>query len=267
MRLKFEFLYRSLRAKQTYISHHTHHCYEIVYYINGNGSTEIGNTKHHFGAGSYCLIRPGTLHDERRIQDTDVIFVGFTCEEDSLELQEGIFQDKNSTILSLLEALYDEYTSKQTHYSIMLDYMIGRLAVELSRQKHELWSMRTGGKKLVTFQRYIDNHFHEKLNLGVMAENFGYSYDRFRHLFKEEFGASPQQYVLMKRIANSCELLVNTDLSVLDISGRSGFSTDAQFCKLFKRETGESPRQYRASRRTLPDELSGSQGETADAVL
>ncbi|REE70556.1 AraC family transcriptional activator of pobA [Paenibacillus taihuensis] len=258
MRLKFEFLYRSLRGKQTYISHHTHHCFEVVYYINGNGSTEIGNTKYRFGAGSFCLIRPGTLHDERRIQDTDVIFVGFTCEEELLELEEGLFQDKDSTILSLLESLYDEYTSKKAHYSLMLDFMIGRLAVELSRQKHELWSMRTGGKKLVTFQRYIDNHFHEKLNLSDMAENFGYSYDRFRHLFKEEFGISPQQYVLTKRIANSCELLVKTDLSVLDIASRSGFSTDAQFCKLFKREIGIPPRQYRANKRVVPDGRSGS---------
>jgi AraC-like DNA-binding protein len=254
--MKFEFLFRSVRAKQYYVAHHSHNCHELVYYINGDGQTEIGENMYQFGSGMFCLIRPGTMHDERRTEDTDVIFVGFSCEDDILMLPEGMFQDLESKIWGILRLLNEEFTAKRTHYSIMLDHIIGQLAIELSRQTHEALSLQANGKKLLSFRRLIDDHFGQKLNLNALATNSGYSYDRFRHLFKEETGLSPQQYLLAKRVERACDLLGNTDLSVSEIAIRSGFSTDAQFCKLFKRETGLTPGQFKEGKRIGIDERS-----------
>ncbi|MFD2614098.1 helix-turn-helix domain-containing protein [Paenibacillus gansuensis] len=252
--MKFEFIFRSIRGKQMYIAHHSHNCFELVYYLEGKGETEIGENTYQFGPGSYCVIRPGTMHDERRTEDTDVIFFGFSCDDHALMLPEGMFQDEDDLILNLLHVLYEEFSTKRTHQSMMLDCLTGQLAVELSRRMHEMWSLQARGKKLLSFRRFIDDHFQQKLNLGQLAEDSGYSYDRFRHLFKEETGVSPQQYLLSKRIERACDLLGNTDLSISDIASRSGFSTDAQFCKLFKREVGITPGQYREGYRIGIDE-------------
>ncbi|MNG21073.1 Exoenzyme S synthesis regulatory protein ExsA [compost metagenome] len=75
-----------------------------------------------------------------------------------------------------------------------------------------------------------------------------YSYDRFRHLFKQTYGVSPGEYILNKRIKHAIELLLHTHISITSIAMECGFSTDAQFCTLFKREIGESPRSYRIHR-------------------
>ncbi|MFC3800479.1 helix-turn-helix domain-containing protein [Cohnella sp. GCM10012308] len=182
------------------------------------------------------------------------MFIGFTCDDDRLMLPEGMFQDKEAKIWTILSSLDDEFTAKRTHYSLMLDQMIGQLAIELSRHMHETLSLQVNGKKLLSFRRFLDEHFGQKLNLNALAVESGYSYDRFRHLFKEETGVSPQQYLLSKRVERASDLLGNTDLSVSQVAIRSGFSTDAQFCKLFKRETGLTPGKFREGQRIGIDE-------------
>ncbi|MNR34949.1 Exoenzyme S synthesis regulatory protein ExsA [compost metagenome] len=72
-----------------------------------------------------------------------------------------------------------------------------------------------------------------------------YSYDRFRHLFKETYGVSPSEYILSRRIHHAMDLLRHTNTSITSIALECGFSTDAQFCTIFKREMGETPRAYR----------------------
>jgi AraC-like DNA-binding protein len=60
------------------------------------------------------------------------------------------------------------------------------------------------------------------------------------HLFKNNFGVSPMQYVINKRLEKAA-LPIST--STLEC----GFSNIAQFCTMFKREVGETPRAYRNS--------------------
>ncbi|WP_438494850.1 helix-turn-helix domain-containing protein [Paenibacillus sp. IHBB 3054] len=92
---------------------------------------------------------------------------------------------------------------------------------------------------------YMDEHYRHKLSVQSLAEMSGYSYDRFRHLFKERFGHSPLRYLLLKRINYAKSLLLHTQMQIAEVSAAAGFVNDAQFCNMFKREVGLSPRTFR----------------------
>jgi AraC-like DNA-binding protein len=53
------------------------------------------------------------------------------------------------------------------------------------------------------------------------------------------------EYITYIRIQNSINLLVSTDLQIIDICLQSGFNNIGHFNKMFKRFTGITPSEYR----------------------
>ena len=67
-------------------------------------------------------------------------------------------------------------------------------------------------------------------------------------LFKKNFGTTPYTYVLNKKINFAKKLLIDTNLSVKEISTKLCFSDEYYFSNIFKEKVGCSPSQYRRSR-------------------
>jgi len=92
---------------------------------------------------------------------------------------------------------------------------------------------------------YIQEHLTDKLSVETIAAHVGYSTGYFSHLFTEETGMSPYQFVVRSRVEHAQQLLQTTQLSVQDVAFQSGFNSAANFCYTFRRFTGESPHEYR----------------------
>lgn len=69
------------------------------------------------------------------------------------------------------------------------------------------------------------------------------------NLFRQHLGVSVREEVLRVRLERAKELLLSTDLTVMDIAERAGFSSYQRFHALFCRSLGETPGHFRASRR------------------
>ena len=65
------------------------------------------------------------------------------------------------------------------------------------------------------------------------------------HAFKREFGISPINYMISKRIEESKYLLTETDLSMSQIAQLLGFSSLSYFSQVFRRTQEISPKEYR----------------------
>jgi AraC family transcriptional regulator, arabinose operon regulatory protein len=68
---------------------------------------------------------------------------------------------------------------------------------------------------------------------------------RFRHLFKEETGASPAQYLKELRLRRAEKLLRTTFLSIKQILKQVGLTSNAHFVRDFRRLYGATPTAYR----------------------
>jgi AraC-like DNA-binding protein len=248
MEAKLEFYYHTVREQNEDIYFHAHQCYELVYYLKGRGQTIMGETEYNFQPSEFAIIHPRTLHDEKHNEATEVMFVGFSCADPVPELIEGLYTDlPGQPICTLMKRMALEMQQQQTYYTNMLNALMNELLVLLTRSTNPISSTQQRDK--IQYARaFIDEHFTQKIDFSSLSRQSGYSYDRFRHLFKEMLGCSPTNYILRKRIEHALMLLSHSEQQISIIAQECGFFNDAQFCSLFKRETGVTPGKYRRQR-------------------
>ncbi len=78
-----------------------------------------------------------------------------------------------------------------------------------------------------------------------LARAIGLSRSTFAARFSELVGEPPLEYVSRWRMTKAAELLRESDLSVLDVAERAGYSSEAAFGRAFKRHEGTAPARYR----------------------
>lgn len=97
-------------------------------------------------------------------------------------------------------------------------------------------------------KRVIDDMEHsvaKKYSPSYYAEMMNLSVSRFNHLFKEQTGMSPYNYLSGLRVDNAATLLEQTDMKIKDIAQQCGYEDPLYFTQAFKREKGVTPSQYR----------------------
>ncbi len=105
------------------------------------------------------------------------------------------------------------------------------------------------GKMLVQrVKGYIDREFCEGITNKSIAAHFGYHPYYLGSLFQEAEGVTLHQYIINKRLEKSKALLVNTRMSVSEVSLLCGFSGAGYFTEQFRKRTGLTPREYRSKR-------------------
>ena len=68
---------------------------------------------------------------------------------------------------------------------------------------------------------------------------------RFRHLFKQETGTTPAQYLKDMRLVKAEKMLRTTFLSIKQILKQVGIASNAHFVRDFRRKYGTTPTAYR----------------------
>jgi len=96
---------------------------------------------------------------------------------------------------------------------------------------------------------YIDANFDKPVTLAEIARASHLSVSRLAHLFKEQMGITPIDYVTSVRIERAKELLVGTDQSCTEICFQAGYSNQSYFTRTFKSLVGMTPRQFRMQNR------------------
>ena len=84
-----------------------------------------------------------------------------------------------------------------------------------------------------------------------LAKCCGLSLSAFRTSFTEQLGESPVLYLRDVRLKKACELLYSTELSVLEISMETGFSSLSYFYRCFQNCYHTSPGNWREANRAI----------------
>jgi len=94
--------------------------------------------------------------------------------------------------------------------------------------------------------KFIDDNMEfGELSVSMVADYFGMSISHMSHKFKEQFEENISDYITKKVLAYSCKLLLETELSVNEISSRVGYSHPVSFRRKFKQFYGMTPGEYR----------------------
>lgn len=92
---------------------------------------------------------------------------------------------------------------------------------------------------------YIHERLNETIALNELAAIAGLSPFHFARAFKQSVGDPPHRYQIRRRLEKACEMLVETDLPVIEIATAVGYETPQTLSRLFRREFGISPSFYR----------------------
>lgn len=108
---------------------------------------------------------------------------------------------------------------------------------------------RAGEDLPVLLQEYILAHLNDDLSLSRLSEIFHFHPVYLSRIFKERTGLTIGDYINQSRQRRAEDLLLNSRLSVLEISREMGFATDNYFCRWFRKRTGVSPQRFRLLKR------------------
>ena len=95
--------------------------------------------------------------------------------------------------------------------------------------------------------RYISENYAEPLTLEDAARLTNLEKTYFSKRFKLLTGFGFHEYLTEVRLCAAAQLLEQTDLSMVDIAERCGFSNSNYFGDVFRRWKGCSPSQYHST--------------------
>lgn len=105
---------------------------------------------------------------------------------------------------------------------------------------------------------YILKHYNTDMSLQTIAGKFFISKYHLCRRFKEWTGQSITDFINETRLMRARELLISSDLSILDISLSVGFGSPNYFNLLFKKKFGTTPFQYKKQMRAIPAPLAAT---------
>lgn len=99
--------------------------------------------------------------------------------------------------------------------------------------------------RVLDAMNFLCRSLDRKVTLDDVADAAGLSASRLSHLFKQQAGTTPQQFLEQQRLNRAMQLMEMTPLSIKEIARQVGFDNPFYFTLRFKRHTGKSPREYR----------------------
>jgi AraC family transcriptional regulator, arabinose operon regulatory protein len=94
---------------------------------------------------------------------------------------------------------------------------------------------------------FVQRNLRQSLSRAVLAEQAGLSTHRFAHLFQEQVGKSPRQFVEEERLKLATHLLGASRTTLSEIAHEVGFPNLFYFSQRFKTARGLSPTAFRKS--------------------
>jgi AraC-like DNA-binding protein len=95
---------------------------------------------------------------------------------------------------------------------------------------------------------FIQKNYKKKISVEEVASLINMAPSAFSHFFKKRTYRSFTDYVIDLRISNVCRLLLDTDLSISQISEINGFNNVSNFNKIFKLRKNLTPKDFRKIR-------------------
>ena len=95
--------------------------------------------------------------------------------------------------------------------------------------------------KLVSIIEQMEQHLEEPLSPSILAKQCGLSTRQLERLFRRYLDRSPKRYYLELRLKKARSLLLQTDMSVINVALACGFSSPSHFSKCYRAFYGRTP--------------------------
>lgn len=236
---------------------HTHSCSELFYVTGGVGQFYIEGHVFPVSSNDLVIVNPHVEHTEISLNATPLEYIVLGVEGLQLSVSDERedrycivnFRSMRDNISYCLHNMLREIEHKSPGYETVCQDLMEILVILLMRQTDFSTTMspikKSASRLCAMVRRYIDEHFKENINLDMLAQLTHSSKYYMVHAFSEEYGISPINYLIAKRVEEAKQLLKNDDYTLSAISRMLGFSSPSYFSQTFKKNVGMTPNEYR----------------------
>lgn len=261
------FVARTYRTPNFEVSWHQHIEYELIYFSEGAGMSFIGNYVGEFETGDVFFLGanlPHTFQKRHKNLVTAAVVVQFRDDfwgKDFTGLPEC--KEINYLFENSIQGLRIEGYSKKKLGNLIadLEYTSGFQRIVLLCECLHILSQTQEFKPLSTQEvkqfnckdreriervfQYTIECFAQPVSLKNVAELARMSVPAFCSYFKKSTKKTYIDFLNEVRIGHACKLLIDTNLTILEICYQSGFNTLANFNKRFLKIKQVTPSRYR----------------------
>jgi AraC-like DNA-binding protein len=231
--------------------------FQLVYVTRGEGTFEsIETGKKKVSEGTILALFPGVWHRYKPLYQTGwkESWVSFNGIQPKLFLRNDILSPSSAVLNigldekiidlyhKILELIESEKIGFMETIAALSYHLIARI-ISIDKSK------KFGNKEIeVSIQKakaLMVDRIDRQIDFEELAEEIGVGYSWFRRMFKHYTGLAPAQYFLQLKLNKAKDLLLNSSLSVKEISVITGFESQYYFSKFFKKKIGMSPIQQR----------------------
>lgn len=241
MRLRYAFKIDVEKSSDA-AADHIHRAVEIVYFLAGTGSTTIDDQTYKVQSNCFSVIPAHVVHNQ--FSKTTITSICLCISGSGLDSAKGLWVDSSGEIKDCLQKLMQELTIQKTGYSEVSEgYLLAIIGLIKRAIKENVPQDRK--QALVSAALNIIEEKEGNLSIDEVAGQLFVSKDYLRHLFKHYRGQSPMKTIVSVRIGHAKKLLMNPELSIVEIADQCGFEDPYYFSRLFKSYTGKSPSAFR----------------------
>ena len=251
---------------------HFHNCMEIMYCYEAR-IVNIENRIYYLEPGDVCVIPQNQMHNSKRnevipenlpspcaeylFMDPAVLLDDFftevysfqqVYEQISRELKNVITVQENPQIGKLVRMILKEMRAVPQDHD-MVKGLVLSFWIELIRTLKLTSSGRMSKRRELTevypAMVYIREHYKEKIDTAVLADLCHMSVSQFRKNFKKCVGLSSGEYIRNRRLAKACQMLMETEMGILDVALFCGFTSLSAFNSCFISKYGVSASKWK----------------------
>ncbi len=227
----------------------------LICTLGGGGRFGFTGGEIYTSAGDFTLLRPGTPHDYKTLKDHwELLWVHFHPEPAWQSLL--AWPEAAPGLMTLRPELAppEKIAGRLWDMHALATGALPRRDALATNALEEalLWcdlEPRPGAPRLDPRIQAVMDLLCRSMNAAPPRDELtaasGLSPSRLSHLFREQVGLTPLQYLEQQRLGRACQLLDFTALSITVVAAEVGFDNPFYFTLRFKRFTGLSPRDYR----------------------
>ena len=250
--IKASHIYHASVGTEWRFNDYCHNFNRVYIVLDGSGVLFNENENITMQPGNIYIIPANHRYSCRCDDHLEKFFIHFTAtilpQNDLLSGVDKIvtFPISSSEIQSVHDMLYNENIRSALLLQNFIRTLIAKITdpgtmnidrdIEIFRKYEKLYN-------------YIDNNLYADLSVAEVCRHLGFSQTYIGQKFKTDTGKTIKQHIsslLTERISN---LLLFTQMSVIDISKELRFDNESYCSKFFKKHKGMSPREYRKRHR------------------
>jgi AraC-like DNA-binding protein len=153
-------------------------------------------------------------------------------------------------ILVSIKQIYDEIHKSEGNPLYLLSLVTALCACTAENLQLSSGNLNNGKKDkfwvaIRNMTGFIFQNYGDKITLDDIAAAGYVCRSKCCQLFGKYIGQAPNTYLTDYRIRKSCEMLKESNMTVLEVSLACGFQSPSYFTHIFQKEIGLTPKEYR----------------------